>query len=163
VAFAKDLKVTHHVTATLRPGLPKVLLEDRLGEWVTRVNRTYLGRNWFKAPQKERRMQGLVFFELGRGLNNPHAHLLLRPPSPADPWHFEVHAPFIFAGSPSDENSRVFRPLAPGGSLVVQRIGPSETDLARVTGYDTKEMEFRSQSYEDWKYIDDLSRRMAGR
>lgn len=154
VELTQKLGVTHHVTATLRPGLSQALLEDRLHEWVIRVNRTYLGRNWFKESQIDLRMKGLVFFEYGRGGDNPHSHLLLRPPAPAEALHFEAHAPFVFAGFPTS----AIRGVAPGGTLHVQQIGPEEKDLLRVVGYDTKEMEFRSQAYEDWKYIDDLSR-----
>lgn len=159
VQFGRDLGVTHHVTATLRPGSTKLVLEDKLGEWVVRVNRACLGREWFKEAQKPNRMRGLVFFESGRGRNNFHAHLVVRPPPCMTLLNFEEVGPCIFAGPPLGSIANRIKPLAPGGSMLIQEIG--RRDLEKVILYDTKEMEVWSQAYEDWKDIDHLTRRMA--
>ena len=152
---------THHVTATLRPGRSKLVLENTLYEWFNRVNRLYVGRNWARKERQAEQMWGFVFFENGRGNDNPHAHLLLRPPMPANPLHFQTHAPFIFTGKPSSLLQKGRTPLAQGGSMWIQQISPGSESLGKLVGYDTKEMEFRPQAYEDWKFINDLSRRMA--
>lgn len=141
-----------HVTAMLPPGASRAALEESLRGWVARVDRSYLGRRWQSQPA--RRMAGIAFFEAYPG---PHAHLVIRPPANASPEHFHRTAASWFR--PDAERDRPTKPVTERGKMLIQLIGSHPSDLARVAGYVTKEMEYRPEAGTDWKFIGDLSRR----
>lgn len=153
--FATISGPAFHVTAELPPTSSRASLEDCLRGWGARIDRFYLGRNWQSRP--ERRMQGVVFFE-----QRPyhHAHMIVRPPRGASPLHFLLNARFWFLPHPEKAFEPFFRnPVTRRGRMLIQRIGPTLSDLERVIGYAAKDSEFRSVDSFDWKFVADLSRR----
>jgi hypothetical protein len=146
-----------HVTAMLPPESSLAALEDRLRGWAARIDRCYLGRNWAKPPYVDRRMRGVVFFERSP---HHHAHLVVNPPESASRLHFLLNARFWFERHPEPLLRSVYpNPVADRGRMLVQLIRPPAADVARVIGYGSKEMEFRSDAIAEWKNLADLTGR----
>lgn len=143
-----------HVTAMLPPGSSQPGLEGALSGWAARVDRFYLGRNWQRS---DGRMDGLAFFER---YPDHHAHLVVCPPEGAEGSHFLANAGYWFAPDPHRALGETRpRPVTRRGRMMIQQIGDSVRDRARVTGYAAKEIEFRSDALAGWKFVRDLSRR----
>lgn len=69
---------------TFNPGasLSRPVLESLIAEWTRRINRKFLGRNYYKDRFYNHRLQGIVWFEtglVGNGKHLLHAHALLKP------------------------------------------------------------------------------------
>lgn len=119
------------------------------------MDRRYLGRNW--SRQGGRRMAGVVFFERRP---HHHAHLVVRPPEGTSPLHFLLHARFWFERHPEPSFRRVHPvPVTDRGRMLVQRIGCTHANLARVLSYDAKAIEGCPGAISEWKFISDLTRR----
>jgi hypothetical protein len=146
-----------HVTAMLPSGASRAYLEDRLREWVIRVNRAYLGRDWYTPRYASARMTGIVFFEQGGG--GWHAHMIIEPPKGASILHFLLYAPYHFKAQPDPLFRRFFgKPVAAGGKMYVQKIGPTPQDLQRVAGYASKATQYRDDpDASAWKFLELLS------
>lgn len=100
-------------------------------------------------------MDGLAFFESRPG---PHAHLIVRPPIGAAPFHFLMHAALLFRPEAARELRWFYpAPVTNRGKMLVKRIGNAPGDRARVAGYATKEMEYRPEAIAGWKFLRDLS------
>lgn len=157
VDFIAQQEGSCHVTAMLPSGRSKAFLEDRIREWVIRVNRHYMGRDWFTPRYQNARMTGFVCFEKGKG--GWHAHMIIRPPSKAIPLHFLFHAPYFFKRQPNKLFEPFFgRAITVGGKMYAQKIGSKVNDLKKVASYDTKEMQFRDDRESlSWKFIDQLT------
>ena len=123
-------------------------------ELITQINLPHTQRN--------HRLIGLVLFDYGPCRTNPHARLILKQPQPVDPLHFCIRTLHTLAHSPGVSSIGDFDPLAPGESVIIQPVGPSKRNLARVINDDTKELKFNPDAYQDWKFTDDLSR-LTGR
>ncbi len=158
VPLVRSISPTHHATFTLSPGAPRWALEDRIGEWVVRVNRCFMGRNWYRPDRRDLRLKGFVFFETGKAGDNHHVHAIIRRPELADLLKFEQVAPHLFDPTVEDELQPMPKSLATGGQLHLQPIGADASDLQKLVRYDSKEMERGYSAYEDWCFIDDLTR-----
>jgi hypothetical protein len=148
---------TCDVIAELRPGQSRAELENALYEWVVRVNRRYLGRNWYRPENAQRRMTGVVVFE--EGLGGWHAHALLNPPQGVDALKFVEETPYIWSSSPNPvlpDGER--RGLVRGGKMFARLIGPTRSDRLRVARYDAKGLEAHEDNDASmWKFIDQLT------
>lgn len=143
-----------HITARLPLGSSGFeFLEDRLRAWDARVNRSFLGRNWYL--QRSGRMTGVVFFERWP---NVHAHLVVRPPAGAPNFRFQLDARWWFQPQPLPELKHVSpKAVTCGGRMHIQRITETDADLRRVLSYDAKDIERRADAVISWKFIDQLS------
>jgi hypothetical protein len=150
-----------HIVAELPPGAPRAALEDALYQWVARVNRYFLGRNWCKPHNHVRQMKGVVFFETGRVGGHHHAHLVVTPPKGV-PWFiFAPHARFLFQLHPEPCFRRLYRPVTRRGQMHVRRIKPTHEDRTRVIHYVAKELEGNPRAVTTWKFIEDLTPRQV--
>jgi hypothetical protein len=163
VEFIRAQSPSHHITVTLKIGQKRPALEDALNRWVIRVNRSYLGRNWYAEKNRQNRMTGWVFFESGVMDDNPHAHLIVRSPLGSDHGDFAIRSKAIFEGNQNqDSGLKLAEPIACGGTMHVQIIDGEPDSVRRLVRYDTKELEFRPGSYGTaFKHIDDFCRRSS--
>lgn len=148
---------TCDVIAELPSGQSRAELENAVYQWAARVNRRYLGRNWFKPEYATLRLTGVAHFE--EGLGGWHAHLLLNPPKGIDPLKFVQETPYVWSSRPRPdlpEGNR--RGLVRGGKMFARVIGPSISDRLRVARYDAKALELHEDdSASMWKFIDQLT------
>jgi hypothetical protein len=148
------MKGTHHIVAELPPIAGRAALESAIHGWVARIDRFYLGRHWAAPRCRHLRMKGIVVFEDRGGYF--HAHLVVRPPAKASPFHFYMHAPLWFASHPSNLMRHLYpRPVAVLAKMHVRRIEPTEADLKRVLNYVSKDLIDNG----DWKFIEELTPR----
>lgn len=145
-----------HATAMLPIGRSRPALEDRLREWVIRVNRRYLGRDWYTPRYEKSRMSGVVFFENGGG--GWHAHMIVKPPENASALHFQMFAPFLFVPARNPLMRKFYgKPVTQRGKFHMQKIGESPEDLRRVASYDTKWLQHHEdETATNWKFLDQL-------
>ena len=146
-----------HVTAELPPNRSRAELEDRIREWYIRINRRYLGRNWCRPENADRRISGVVFFE--QGACGWHAHMLVKPPSRIDPLKFAKDASAFWNGkSQPGTPPGTISGITADGKMLVQVIGNSPSERVRVAGYDAKSLEFHDDvDASRWKFIDQLT------
>lgn len=156
--LACQLKPRFHVIAQLPPTTPFRVLERALREWDARVNRHYLGKSHFKPENANRRMSGLVFFEMGKSRQHNHAHMLLVPPLGAFDLHFRFHAKYWFQPHFDPSKRTLWKCVAPRGTMEVFPIGQTPQDIGRLAGYVTKELEFEERAIKSWRFLQDLCR-----
>lgn len=145
-----------HVTAMLPPGSGRGSLEQSLRGWAARVDRRYLGRNWLRKQQL--RMDGVCFFEVHPYV---HAHLVVTPPTNARPLDFEINAGSLFSRQVGFQGDSLGTPVTCRGRMMIQKIGPGESDLIRTLSYIAKETEWRPDALADWVFLSGLSTRQV--
>jgi len=157
VSLLVEAKAEFHIVAELPPGVPGSALLPALRGWAARVDRHYLGRNWWKCCPTTERLRGAIFLEIGKNAGLPHAHLIVCIPTGASELHFSLTAQFWFAPHPTPE-LRKFYPnsVTTRGKMHLTRIKDSEADLKRVTSYAAKGLERSESAYESWCFVADL-------
>jgi hypothetical protein len=140
------------ITATLTPSASRKAVEDALYEWISRVNRYYLGRSWKRSPHLQ--MQGVAFFETRNG---HHAHLIVRPPVRASALHFALNAREWFYNARPYIRPPINKPVTKKGKMTVDWL-KTEQDRVNAINYAAKHLEWRFNEG-DWKYIGQMSAR----
>lgn len=152
-----------HITVELPPGSSRSELEHHVREFYIRLNRVFLGRNWFKSENAQARMQGIVSFEEGAG--GSHAHMLVKPPAGVDPKQFAEAASHVWTRH-LDEVLTIYRgrPVTGrAGKIHIQTVTDTSSDRWRVARYDLKRVTHTSGDGLSWKFIDQLTALRRGR
>jgi len=172
VDFSKELvsqNYRFYITFRTRPLFAKPVLESMIAEWSRRLNRKFLGRNYYKQKFKDMRLQGFVFFEERPDV---HAHALIRPICPTT---YDLEEPRLiesFEKFWSDQNGELAdrdlkNCINSGGDIMVER-NMSSMDVFRRFKYSLKQSdeflsskslaELMSPADLDYKSISDLDR-----
>ena len=125
--FIARQKPSFFVTAILYNCKSVLAMEDVLNEWLIRLNRFYLGRNWHTQKFKYR---GMVAFMEMRTMNSTgdlHAFLLVRPPKPADSEDFRTRASLVYLNQILDS----FTGLGEMKVLPIDALGSDADEIAR--------------------------------
>jgi hypothetical protein len=94
--FIASQQPSFFVTAILYNCKSVLAMEDVLNEWLIRLNRCYLGRNWHTPKFKYRGMVAFMELRTRNSTGDLHAFLLVRPPKPADPEDFRLRASLVY-------------------------------------------------------------------
>lgn len=162
-SFAGEHFAELHITVELPPGRTRNELEHHIREFYIRLNRVFLGRNWFKPKNARSRMQGIVYFEEGAG--GSHAHMLVKPPAGVDPKLFAQAASHVWTKHPNiDSTIYRGRPVTGRtGKIFIQNVTDTSSDRLRVACYDMKRVTHTSADGLSWKFIDQLTALRRGR
>ena len=161
--FAGERFAKFHITVELPPGRTRRDLEHHIREFYIRINRVFLGRNWFRPENNPDRMQGMVFFEEAAG--GWHAHMLVRPPVGIDASIFADTAPHVWAEQP-EPAPMLYRGRAvtgQSGKIHVQEVASSSSDRLSVARYDTKRVTFTPDDGLSWNFVDQMAALHRGR
>ncbi len=154
--FAGEHFARFHITVELPPGRSRRELEHHVREFYIRMNRVFLGRNWFKPERQGDRMRGIVSFEEAAG--GWHAHILANPPAGADPDKFADVARHVWAEQPTQCPLYRGRPITGRhGKVHVQAVADTNQDRIRVARYDVKQVTFNPDDGLSWNFIDQMA------
>ena len=154
--FAGEHFARFHITVELPPGRSRRDLEHNVREFYIRINRVFLGRNWFKQQFQGDRMQGMVSFEEAAG--GWHAHILAKPPGGADPDQFADAALHVWTEQPTQCAIYRGRPVTGrSGKIFVQAVTDTNQDRIRVARYDVKQVTLTPGDALSWNFIDQMA------
>lgn len=154
--FAGEHFARFHITVELPPGRTRREFEHHIREFDIRMNRVFLGRNWYMPENAPNRMQGMVSFEEAAG--GWHAHMLVKPPAGTDAEQFAEAASHVWTEQPNPSPIYRGRPVTGrSGKIYVQTVNDTTEDRLRVARYDVKRVTLKPDDGLSWNFIDQMA------